>query len=172
MKDLRENETKWRIISPEVKAKVLRFEASLELDIAGDVNRSKQLADEAKDLVPSDNQSRLRALIAYKDAGPKAAIKLLDGQEDVESLNLKAALLLELGRLEECQAILNSAGGELKANTETFRIRALAYFVTKDLGQARLQIQKALKLEPRWESIRFTDADRWGDVDWGTSIKL
>jgi hypothetical protein len=158
VRDLQENEIKWQIISPEVKAKILRFEASLELDIRGDVNRSKQLADEAKDLAPSDAQSRLRALIVYKDTGPEAAIELLDGEEDVDSVNLKAALLLEMGCVEKCQAILNSPDVELKANAETFRIRALAYFVTKDLGRGRLQIRKALEIRPRWESIQFTDA--------------
>jgi tetratricopeptide (TPR) repeat protein len=47
---------------------------------------------------------------------------------------------------------------KLKPNAETFRIRALAHFVAKDLGQARLEIRKALELQPHWESIRFTSA--------------
>ncbi len=47
---------------------------------------------------------------------------------------------------------------ELKPNAETYRIRALAFLVAKDLGQARLAIRKALELEPRWESIRYTAA--------------
>jgi len=47
---------------------------------------------------------------------------------------------------------------ELKPNAETFRIRALAYLASKDLGQARLEIRKALELQPHWESIKFTSA--------------
>jgi len=47
---------------------------------------------------------------------------------------------------------------ELKPNAETYRVRSLAYLVTKDVRQARLEIRKALELEPRWESIRFTTA--------------
>ena len=47
---------------------------------------------------------------------------------------------------------------ELKPNAETYRIRALAFLVAKDLGKARLAIRKAVELEPRWESIRFTSA--------------
>ena len=47
---------------------------------------------------------------------------------------------------------------ELKPNAETFRIRALSYLASKDLGQARLEIRKALELQPHWESIRFTSA--------------
>jgi hypothetical protein len=116
VKDLRENEARWQIISPGVKAKVLRFQASLELDITRNVVLARQLADEAKRLSPHDNDSRLRALIAYQEDGPEAALKLLEGQEDVESLNLKAAFLLELGRLEACQTILNFASGGLESN--------------------------------------------------------
>ena len=116
VKDLRENKTRWRIISPGVKAKVLRFQATLELDITRNVVRARQLADEAGGLYPHDNDSRLRALIAYYEDGPEAALKLLEGQQEVESLNLKAAFLLELGRLEECQAILNFASGGLESN--------------------------------------------------------
>jgi tetratricopeptide (TPR) repeat protein len=43
-------------------------------------------------------------------------------------------------------------------NAETFRIRSLAYFMTKDMGQARLEIRKALEMEPHNENIRFTSA--------------
>ena len=112
IKDLRNNETKWRIISPKVKAKILRLEASLELDTTGNVVRAKKLADEAKDLAPSDNELRLRVLIAYYETGPAEAIKLLDGQGDIDSMNLRAALLLEMGRADECQAMLNFEGSE------------------------------------------------------------
>lgn len=47
---------------------------------------------------------------------------------------------------------------KIKPNAETFRVRALAHLVAKDLAQARLEIRKALELEPRWESIRFAAA--------------
>jgi hypothetical protein len=116
IKGLRKNGKKWQIVPPKVKAKLLRFQASLELDITGNIVLAKQLADEAKELSPFDNDLRLRALIAYHVDGPDAAIKLLEGQEDIDSLNLRAALLLELGRSEECQAILNFASGGLESN--------------------------------------------------------
>ena len=46
----------------------------------------------------------------------------------------------------------------LKPNTETFRIRSLAYLITKDLGQARLEIRKALEMESHDTNIRYTSA--------------
>jgi hypothetical protein len=116
LKNLKRNNALWRVLSPQVKAKVLCFEASLELGVKGNITQAKKLADEAQTLAASHNQSRLRALIAYREDGPEAALKLLEGQQDVESLNLKAAFLLELGRLDECQTILNFASGGLESN--------------------------------------------------------
>jgi tetratricopeptide (TPR) repeat protein len=148
----------WPFLSPEVQAKLLRFEASLELDVTGDVNRAKHLADEARTLLPSDDETRLRAFIAYAETGPEAAIELLAGQEDVDSLNLRAAFLHDIGRVDEGRKVLEFEGSGVEPNAETFRIRALSYLASKDLSQAQLAIQKALELQPRWVSIRFTAA--------------
>lgn len=46
----------------------------------------------------------------------------------------------------------------IRPNAESFRILALASLASKDLNQARLEIRKALELEPRWKSVRFTAA--------------
>lgn len=106
--DLKGDSDRWRALSAQVKAKVLRFEAGLTLDMTGDIAQATRLADEAKNLSPSDNQARLRALITYKEKGPEAALELLKDQEDIESLNLKAAFLLEMGRVEDCLEISDS----------------------------------------------------------------
>lgn len=111
VKDLKGNHSLWSPLSPEAKAKVLRFEASLEIDITGEVKRAKQLADEALLLCPSSDQARLRSLIARKESGAEEAIKILDGHEDIDSLNLKAAFLLEMGRIQESLAVLNIGSG-------------------------------------------------------------
>lgn len=95
------------VLSPQVKAKLLCFKASLELDLTGNVSRARQLADEAQALAPSYNQTRLRALIAYRETGPKAAIELLEDQEDIDSLNFRGLLLLEMGYADESLTILD-----------------------------------------------------------------
>jgi hypothetical protein len=119
LKELKDDVAVWSVLSPEVKAKLLCFEAGLELDLRDDLNRAKQLVDEAQALLPADNQARLRALMAYKESGPEAALELLEGQEDVDSLNLKASLLLEMGRVEESLVILNFEEIGLETNGET-----------------------------------------------------
>ena len=107
---------KWSILSPEVKADVLLFEAGIELDENRDINRARELADKAQKFMPSQNQVRIRAMIAYYKEGPEKAIGLLDNQDDIDSRNLKAALLLDLGRVEEALEVLDF---EDESNGET-----------------------------------------------------
>ncbi len=42
----------------------------------------------------------------------------------------------------------------IQPNAETFRIRSHAYLMKKEMGQARLEIRKALEMEPHNENIR------------------
>ena len=104
-------------------------------------------------------------MIVYKETGPAAGLELLKAPEDIESVDLRAALLLEMGQADECLATLalTETGHELQSHqltpgAETFRIRALAHLATKNIAYAQLDIQKALALEPRWERIRHTAA--------------
>jgi len=136
-----------------------RFEASLVLDHPGGVKHARTLVEEAHALDPTDPQVRLRTLLAYRDTGSEAALALLQGQEDVESRNLHAAILLEMGHAAECFAVLDFAttplalpSQGLTPSAETFRVRALAHLVTKHVAQASLDIQKALALEPHWDA--------------------
>lgn len=165
---LKNDAVHWQGLSPTIKAKVLCFEASLVLDRPGGVRQAWVLVEEAHGLDPAEPQARLRALIAYRDTGPEAALPLLRGQEDVESRNLHAAILLEVGRADECLALLDFAAMSLALpdqrlipSAETFRIRALAHLMTREVVQAQIDIQKALALEPRWERIRYAAAIIW-----------
>lgn len=107
---------KWSFLSPEVKADVLLLEAIIELEENRDISRARKLADKAQSLMPSQNQVRFRTMIVYHERGPEEAIGLLDNQDDIDSLNLKAALLLEIGRVEESLEILDLGD---KSNGET-----------------------------------------------------
>ena len=158
----------WTVLSPEVKSKLLRFEASLELEMTGDVSFAQKLADQAHSFAPAENDSKLRALITYKEFGPEPALKVLAGQEDIDALNLKAGLLLELGEFEECRLTLESANTSYEPNPETLRISALLKLLTHDIGLAQLDIRKATELAPTWESIRFVAAV----IDYHSSLAL
>lgn len=149
----------WSLLSDEVRADLLRFEARLALTTAGDVLKAQALATEARILAPdaSDNV-RLRALIIYHVDGPEKALHELKDVQEVGSLNLKAAFLLELGRDDESRQILTFETADLQPNAESFRLRALLALDSKDINQATLEVTKALELEPHWRSLAYTAA--------------
>lgn len=103
---LKGNQTTWTALPPEVKAKVLLFEANLKIHDADRLDYVKKLADEARGLAPSLDQTRLCALIAYREGKTETALRLLADKDDISCLNLRAAILLELGRIEDSRAIL------------------------------------------------------------------
>lgn len=152
--ELKSDISVWMALDANVRAKILRFQASLVLDETHDLERAKLLADEAHALAPGDDQSRVRALIAYRESGPKEGLALLTNKEDIDSLNLRAAFLLELGDIDQSRALLETVKSSSKAVAETSRLRALSYVLTNEMGQARLEIQKASEMAPAWRSIR------------------
>ncbi|MFW6116710.1 MAG: hypothetical protein ACOC6F_03190 [bacterium] len=158
LRDLKNDPVRWPVLSQEVKAGLLRFEAVLRLQATGDTSLVRPLADEARQLVPEYDDARLRALLVYHEAGPEAALSVVADRQDIDSLNLRAAFLLEANRVSEGREILEVQDENIEPDAETFRLRALSYLETKDISQARLEIQKALELKPEWESVRFTAA--------------
>lgn len=116
LNSLKSDSVRWQILPPHTKAKILRFEASWILENNNDIVQAKHLADEAQTLDPSQNQARLRALITYREQGPEAALMWLDGEQDIDSLNLKAALLVQLGRMQEARAVLQFEGDSNDGN--------------------------------------------------------
>lgn len=106
LEKIKKDNSIWPVLLPDIQAAVISFEAELVLIIEEDINKAKNLVHEAQELDPSNDQTRLRALIALVEDGPEEAIKLLDGQEDIDCKNLKARLLLNMGNIEECQNTL------------------------------------------------------------------
>jgi hypothetical protein len=114
--DVKSNTDLWPFMAPEIKAKVLRFEAGIELDRRNDTTRAKQLADEALSLSPSDNQARLRAMFSLRDGDPERALQILATEEDEDSLNMRAAILLDIGKVAESLELLIIEDDDLESN--------------------------------------------------------
>lgn len=144
----------WSALSDRVKAKILRFEAGLALASAQDVHRAEALVDEARALVPDDDQRHIRAFIAYWRKGHKAALEELGDADGSDDLNFKAALLLELGRAQEAIEVGSKIADNGEGNAEYLRIRALAKTALRDLQGAHTDIEKAFALQPNWTAIR------------------
>jgi tetratricopeptide (TPR) repeat protein len=156
-----------------VKAKILRFEAGLELDITNNVKRAKDIADEAFNLDPStSNEAKIRAFIARHELGAKAAISLLEQQSDIDSRNLLAAFYLELNDKVNCQRILDDIFQHFEPNAESHRIKALLHLVQKNMDQALVEIEKARELVPNWVIILYTSAviDYYGALSVSRSL--
>jgi hypothetical protein len=160
LSEQKSNVDRWEALSRTVQAKILRFEASLELDRTQDIVKAKQLADQARELTPEDDETRLRALIAYREEGPDRAVELLESKDDIDSINLRAAFLLESGKVEESQQLLREilVDKGLEPDAETHRLNALAFILEKNINQAQVEIQKANAIAPNWESIKYTKA--------------
>lgn len=156
IRELKADELRWRLLPANLKAKLLRLEAGLILVTEGNIEKSRLLAETARELAPEDDESRIRAAIARHESGPEGALLQLGNQENIEGINLSVIYLLELGRMDECQEFLRGIDKKgIEPNAETFRARALYNLLRKDITGARQEIQKALEIEPYWISNRF-----------------
>lgn len=150
---LRGDRGAWNSLSPDVGAGVLRFEASTELTGRGDVERAKSLADQAADLDPSGDERTLRALIAFRCGDTEGALSKLDGVQTTATRNLAAAVQLTRGNLDQVRTVLDLV---TDPNAETHRLRALLRLLERDTPQARLAVQKAFAVAPRWTAVQHT----------------
>ncbi len=157
----RDNQTLWRTISRAARASLLRFEAGLVLDMTENIQRAQDLAAEAKGEDPNADDARLRTALAYKEDGPEAALAVLDGRDDADSVNLRAALLLELEQVLDCRTMLDARIARGDPHPETLRLRALVYLVDGDVAQAQRTIDSALAQKPSWISMRLAGAMIW-----------
>lgn len=153
LRELKVDSHAWVALPSEIRAELLCFEGSLMLDL-GNLVRAKQCLAEARDLSSPTSAARLQALIAFREEGAEAAEQLLVGYEDIDTINLRAGLLLESGQIASCLSLLS----EVQGNSETFRVRALAYLRSKEMDKAQLNIQKAYELHPSWVDIRYAKA--------------
>ncbi len=157
--ELKADVSRWGTLPSDVKARVLRFEAGLKLDISDSIGEAKQLASDAYQLDPSEkNESRIRSLIARLEHGPVQATKFLTDADDVDSLNLLTAMYMEANDRQNSELTLAKIEKRLEPNAETHRLKALLALVNGNMSQARIDIDTALGLEPNWIAVRFTSA--------------
>jgi len=145
----------WSALRDRTKARVMRLEAELLLEEGGKVREARDVLEQAKRLDSRLPCTPLEAVLVYHEDGAEKALALLEGHSDVDSINLRAAILHEQGKVDEARRLLSLEGAGLTPNAETHRILALSYRATGDLDKAHLEIQKALEKEPKWENLLF-----------------
>ena len=149
---------RWKLLRPIDQAKILRFEASLRLEMQ-QFDDAKTLASQASSLDPNFNDIVLRTLLKFQEEGPESAlIEMQDAPVDVDALNLKALLLLETEDLAACELVFNNHDTQLRQHPESLRLRALLLRMQGKLECAARKIGEAIAQKPNWVAVRFATA--------------
>jgi hypothetical protein len=148
----------WCILSNENKAEFLRLEASILLGMQEDTSDARRLLEEAHQLAPNEDDSRLRACIAFFERDLETAGTILEGKEQPESRNLSALFMLLSGRAQDCLERLPPLDTDKSVRAETLRILCLEQLQTCDIANARRSINDALAAQPDWPMLRALDA--------------
>ncbi len=145
----------WETILPaDVRADVLRFAAALALEASGNADEADQLLALARDEAPGDD-ARISAMVTRTRSGSRAALTVLEGREDAESLVVKAAFHLDLGEARSCLKVLEGVPAEGDVYTDALRLRSLAYLLDRRPDQALTVAQDAYERERRWLQNRY-----------------
>ena len=109
----------WDALAPTAKAKILRFRAVVAIDREETTQAARKFAAEARAFAPDPQDKRVDALIANADHGTAAAIAILKGEDDRDSLNLLASFQLFGGHLSECEETLHQIETQGLQDAET-----------------------------------------------------
>lgn len=148
----------WEITDAPLKGRLLRQKAAYLLDLNGDIDGARRLADEAANVDPQGNEIPIRSLLTYYAEGTEAALQIADPEDSVSSYNLRLALLIEMERVADAVDLLRSTPGAIQPDNETKRLKALALLLSGDVENARAEIEQARESEPEWEGVRYTSA--------------
>jgi tetratricopeptide (TPR) repeat protein len=155
---LRQEES-WDILESSLQARILRILATYALNLDGDASLARDLADMARSLDPSSDDTVFRTLLKYHTEGAESALREVGHPGTLDTINLEVSLLLlGLGKTDEALAKLANLPQGLEPNAETRRLHALALLTKGDLAGARTHIQLALDERPKWEDIRIAGA--------------
>lgn len=155
IKKLKEAAT-WSDHTATFRARVLRFEAAVQLNLRLDADRAARLVDEAKELAPTADFQTIDSYLAYCRQDIQRALHHVAKPKSSEARNLRWNLLLESGNL----AALAKETKEFQfpADAETHRILTLLALAQADVGRAQIEIAKAMELGGARRNIRLAKA--------------
>lgn len=146
---------RFRALDSPVAARVLRFAANVALD-AGDVEIAEVRIAEARSLDPDGSDVRMRAALLARRGDVPAALELLRDSPEVAAQQMRASLLLSLGRADEAETVLDTTAPVAPDEiADGLRLRALARLAARDIDGARAAIDRAKGLTPRGVTVRW-----------------
>lgn len=146
----------WSQLLPKVQARVIRLQASLALQ-RGNVAGAEQLADEA-DHIHVPKELRLRALIATRKEGAEIGLGILGEPESRDGVQLRVAMLLDAGRLDEAVSTIENSPVLEEQHAETERLKAFIALLQGERERALDIIRHAENLKSDWPSIQRAGA--------------
>jgi len=153
--DIRSGEV-WSQLLPDVQARVIRLQASLALQ-RGNIVGAEQLADEA-DHIHIPKELRLRALIATRKGDTENGLEILGEPTSRDGVQLRVAMLLDAGRLDEAISIIERSPALEDSHAETERLKAFIALFQGDRERAFEIILNAEKMKNDWPSIQRAGA--------------
>jgi tetratricopeptide (TPR) repeat protein len=148
----------WAGYTPELRARFLRFEASMRLNLGEPVAEPSALVAQAKALHPQLGYQVIESYVVAHRDGIVQALAHLEQPASLDAWNMRWALLLERGRANEVAAEFKARGPTFTPNADTRRLLALAALLTNDLTASQAEIARAQALGPKHHSIRLAAA--------------
>lgn len=150
-------ESFWPQLAPNVRSKCLRYLASAKLQ-EGNVSGAASLAEEADAILPAKAPTFRALLLAWR-GDHEEALKLLESSTQRDAQEMKVALLLETGLLDDAEKLLNNLPMLEDAHwIEAARLRAYLRLFRGDREGALVEITTAELKAPRWFAIRRAGA--------------
>ncbi len=151
--EIRSDKT-WNLLENTLRARVLRFNASLVLNAEKNITEAKNLRDQAGALDPTGDDVALRAIIRYFEEGNDAALQELTSPTNINAFNLKIGFLVELGRADDALAVIHQLPPAVEPDADTLRLHGLLLLLKGDQAGAQEKVEKALEQRPDWLGVR------------------
>lgn len=135
----------WEALEPAARARALGAVAMLHLR-DGDTATAESLLDEA-DRISAPTDASPRALLLRATSGTDAALGVLVAPATAHERETKAAILVEVGRIEDAGSILAEAAGDT-VTAEILRIRAIVALLDGRMRDALADARSAVERAP------------------------
>ncbi len=148
--------TAWPDHSGIFRARVLRLEAAIHLNLRQPAAAAAGLVEAARQLDPNGDYQTIDAYLTYCQRNAPAALEQLVDPKSPEARNFRWALLLESGRMATLEQEVTASAYPLDA--ETYRLLTLGALMAGDVPRAQVEIAKALELAPTRRNLRLAKA--------------
>jgi tetratricopeptide (TPR) repeat protein len=148
----------WSAFTPQLKARFLRFEAVLRLNLNEPASVASALVAQARSLDSEADFQVIDAYTAYRSGSAAEALALLSAPRSIDAWNLRWGLLIEGGRASETTIEISHLPPGLSKNADTHRLLTILALFEGDIFRAQAEIAQAKSLGPKHRSVRVAAA--------------